>query len=177
MAVTSVFHSGGQLRQLSGYAALVPVSTIVPSNTDSKVSTAERPLYQIGEVAERVGLSLRTVRYYEEVGLLDPLARTQGHFRLFTERDIERLQMIMQMKPTGFTLEEMREQLEIRERLQDADLEPQARAALLERLAVYAAMAVEKTEKLRKNLAWAERLVAALHAELESEQVSQNPTD
>jgi len=126
-------------------------------------------MYQIGEVAERVGLSLRTVRYYEEVGLLDPVARTQGHFRLFTERDIERLRMIMQMKPTGFTLEEMREQLEIRDRLKETDLEPTERAALVERLAAYAAAAVEKAEKLRKNLAWAEQLVSALHAELDAE--------
>jgi MerR family transcriptional regulator, copper efflux regulator len=126
-------------------------------------------MYQIGEVAERVGLSLRTVRYYEEVGLLDPLARTQGHFRLFTERDVERLLMIMQMKPTGFTLEEMREQLEIRERLKEGNLEPSEHAALVERLAAYAQAATEKAEKLRKNLAYAERLVHALHAELEVE--------
>jgi DNA-binding transcriptional MerR regulator len=126
-------------------------------------------MYQIGEVADRVGLSLRTVRYYEEVGLLDPVARTQGHFRLFTERDVERLLIIMQMKPTGFTLEEMREQLEIRDRLKDDNLEPLERAALVERLSEYAAAAVEKAAKLRKNLAYAERLVQALHAELESE--------
>ena len=94
-------------------------------------------MYQIGEVAERVGLSLRTVRYYEEVGLLSPAARTQGHFRLFSEHDVERLLIIMQMKPSGFTLEEMREQLEIRERLKLRG--PAAEhAALVSRLAAYA---------------------------------------
>jgi len=101
------------------------LSTSVQQTTDSTVVSGDRVgMYQIGEVAERVRLSLRTVRYYEEVGLLDPLARTQGHFRLFTERDVERLLIIMQMKPTGFTLEEMREQLEIRDRLKDKTLEP-----------------------------------------------------
>lgn len=40
---------------------------------------------QIGEVAERIGLSLRTIRYYEEVGLVVPSVRSQGGFRLYTE--------------------------------------------------------------------------------------------
>ena len=55
------------------------------------------------------------------------------------------------------------------DRLPDDHLEPHERAALVERLAAYAAAAVEKAEKLRKNLAYAERLVQALHAELETE--------
>ena len=45
---------------------------------------------QIGEVAERTGLSLRTIRYYEEVGLAVPSARSQGGFRLYTEPDVGR---------------------------------------------------------------------------------------
>ncbi|UJW30396.1 MerR family transcriptional regulator [Saccharothrix sp. AJ9571] len=68
---------------------------------------------QIGEVAERTGLSLRTIRYYEEVGLVVPSARSQGGFRLYTEPDIDRLQLIKRMKPLGFQLEEMRDLLAI----------------------------------------------------------------
>ena len=43
---------------------------------------------QIGEVAERTNLSLRTIRYYEEVDLVPPSARTPGGFRLYTEADV-----------------------------------------------------------------------------------------
>ena len=43
---------------------------------------------QIGEVAERVKLSLRTIRHYEEVGLVPPSARSKGGFRLYTEADV-----------------------------------------------------------------------------------------
>lgn len=41
-------------------------------------------LLQIGEVAEAIGLSLRTVRYYEQMGLISPERRSQGGFRLYT---------------------------------------------------------------------------------------------
>ncbi|WP_142001441.1 MerR family transcriptional regulator [Amycolatopsis cihanbeyliensis] len=66
---------------------------------------------QIGEVAERTGLSLRTIRYYEEVGLVTPSARSQGGFRLYTEPDVARLLLARRMKPLGFQLEQMRELL------------------------------------------------------------------
>ena len=67
---------------------------------------------QIGELAERTGLSQRTIRHYDEVGLL-PASRTEGGFRVYTERDVERLTHIKRMKPLGFSLEEMAELLEL----------------------------------------------------------------
>jgi DNA-binding transcriptional MerR regulator len=69
--------------------------------------------YQIGEVTDRVGLSLRTVRYYEEVGLVAPSDRTAGGFRLYTEVDIERLIMAKELKPLGFSLDEVRTVLDL----------------------------------------------------------------
>lgn len=51
-------------------------------------------MHQIGEVAEAVGLSLRTIRYYEEVGVVPPWGRTAGGFRLYTDDDIERLRLV-----------------------------------------------------------------------------------
>jgi MerR family copper efflux transcriptional regulator len=66
---------------------------------------------QIGEVAARTSLSLRTIRYYEEVGLAPPSARTTGGFRLYTEGDVQRLELIKQMKPLDFSLEQMRDLL------------------------------------------------------------------
>jgi DNA-binding transcriptional MerR regulator len=63
---------------------------------------------QIGEVAELTGLSLRTIRHYEEVGLVTPDTRSQGGFRLYTAADLRRLRLIRQMKALGFSLDEMR---------------------------------------------------------------------
>jgi MerR family transcriptional regulator, copper efflux regulator len=74
-------------------------------------------MHQIGEVAEAVGLSLRTIRYYEEVGVVPPSGRTAGGFRLYTDGDIERLLLVKQMKPLDFSLEEMRDLLQTRDRL------------------------------------------------------------
>ncbi len=63
------------------------------------------PLYRIDEVAERTGLTKRTLRYYEEIGLLRPPARTDGNYRLYTDEDIARIQHIRQMRSAlGLTL-------------------------------------------------------------------------
>lgn len=68
--------------------------------------------YQIGIVAENVGLSLRTIRYYEEIGLVTPTGRTEGGFRLYTDPDIDRLRLLKCLKPVGMSLETMGELLE-----------------------------------------------------------------
>lgn len=70
---------------------------------------AGRDLLKIGEVAERIGLSLRTIRFYEEEGLVVPDARSAGGFRLYTDDALTRLGLIKRMKPLGFSVEEMRE--------------------------------------------------------------------
>ena len=62
---------------------------------------------KIGEVAERTGLSLRTIRHYDETGLVVPSARTVGGFRMYTEVEVARLLVIKRMKPLGYSLEEM----------------------------------------------------------------------
>lgn len=63
--------------------------------------------HQIGAVADAVGLSLRTIRYYEEIGLVTPSGRTDGGFRLYTDADIERLRLVKALKPVGMSLETM----------------------------------------------------------------------
>lgn len=120
--------------------------------------------HQIGEVAERVALSLRTIRHYEEVGLVPPSGRSTGGFRLYTDDDIERLQLVKHMKPLGFALEEMRDLLELRDRLA-ADLCDEERTALVERLLMYAAASEARCEKLRGELAAAEAMAATLRRE------------
>jgi DNA-binding transcriptional MerR regulator len=127
------------------------------------------PTMQIGEVAERIGLSLRTIRYYEEVGLITPSGRTQGGFRLYTERDVVRLQVVKDMKPLGFSLDEMRDLLGVLDRLDGVDVTNPTRAeqeALLERLAMFRVAADARTDALRAQLRIAESFAGKLRRRL-----------
>ncbi|MEV7174014.1 MerR family transcriptional regulator [Streptomyces sp. NPDC093224] len=123
---------------------------------------------QIGEVATRTELSLRTIRHYEETGLVTPSARSQGGFRLYTESDVARLMVIRRMKPLGFTLDQMRELLEATDRLDsgaepaDAELTDAERHELLDRVRAYERSATEQVDRLRTQLSRAEEFAAAL---------------
>ncbi|MCL9758254.1 MerR family transcriptional regulator [Frankia sp. AiPa1] len=120
-------------------------------------------VHQIGDVAERVGLSLRTVRYYEEAGLLTLVGRTVGGFRLYDSDAIERLLLIRKMKPLGFSLEEMRALLVLRDELAAPGLATEARAQLRERLTTWVVLAEEKLSSLREQVSVAEAFVGGLH--------------
>ncbi|ONF74504.1 MerR family transcriptional regulator [Amycolatopsis keratiniphila] len=115
---------------------------------------------QIGEVAERTGLSLRTIRYYEEVGLVVPSARSQGGFRLYTDPDVDRLELIKRMKPLGFQLEEMRDLLAI---LDPAPGSPEIEDPAA-RLAEFGETAERACVELRAKLAIAEEFAALLRS-------------
>lgn len=73
----------------------------------------------IGEVVERTGLSHRTLRYYEEMGLISPTARTTGGFRLYDQAGIDRVLLIKPMKPLGFTVDDMRRLLDALDTIND----------------------------------------------------------
>jgi DNA-binding transcriptional MerR regulator len=65
--------------------------------------------YQIGELANLLELSPRTIRYYEEIGLLNSVKRVEGGKRIYTDRDFQRLKFITRLKHLGLTLSEMLE--------------------------------------------------------------------
>ncbi|MFF8473018.1 MerR family transcriptional regulator [Streptomyces sp. NPDC015414] len=122
---------------------------------------------QIGEVAARTELSLRTIRHYEDSGLVRPSARSQGGFRLYTEADVSRLMVIRRMKPLGFTLDEMRALLDATDRLDSGDeLPPEEREALLDRIRGFEQAARRRVEDLRTQLSRAEEFAATLAARL-----------
>jgi len=121
---------------------------------------SRKDLHQIGEVADELGLSLRTVRYYEEMGLITPAERTEGGFRLYSDDEIERLVLIKEMKPLGFTVQEMRALLDAQDTLSaghDADA--------LDALKGFATAAKQKIDELREQLARAEKFSRALERE------------
>ena len=107
-------------------------------------------MHQIGEAAAAAGLSLRTLRYYEEAALVLPSGRTAGGFRLYTDADIDRLRLVKQMKPLDLSIDEMRDLLTIRDRL--ADPSAPDRNDLLDRLKMFAELAEERCQRLRDQL-------------------------
>ncbi|MDE3725321.1 MerR family transcriptional regulator [Nocardiopsis sp. N85] len=120
---------------------------------------------QIGEVAERTGLSLRTIRYYGEVGLVEPSARSRGGFRLYTQEDVDRLNLIKRMKPLDFSLDETRELLEALDGLNATGTERGEREALSERLDAFEAAVTARCEALRDQLSKAEEFAGRLRAQ------------
>ena len=75
---------------------------------------------QIGEVAKLTALTVDAIRFYERRALLPPAPRTAGRFRLYTSGDVARLGFIRQMQGLGFSLGEVRQLLDVRERRLDA---------------------------------------------------------
>jgi DNA-binding transcriptional MerR regulator len=63
----------------------------------------------IGELAEKLEMSQRTIRYYEEIGLLNSIKRIEGGRRVYTDADLRRLKLIKRLKIMGMTLSEMQE--------------------------------------------------------------------
>ena len=121
-------------------------------------------MMQIGEAAERVGLSLRTIRHWDEVGLVVPSARSNGGFRLYTETDIERLALVKTLKPLDFSLEQMRELLATTDALAaDCGTDEAVTEDLLGRVAMYQAAASSRIETLRAHIQSLETLSRELH--------------
>lgn len=68
--------------------------------------------WKVGELAKKTGLSVRTLHYYDEFGLLSPSCRTGAGHRLYNAEDVVRLQQIKSLRALGFGLEEIRESLD-----------------------------------------------------------------
>jgi DNA-binding transcriptional MerR regulator len=71
-----------------------------------------RGTYQVKEVSRLAGVSIRTLHYYEEIGLLVPTGRTDAGYRLYTDDDLLRLQQILIGRELGLPLEEIRRSLD-----------------------------------------------------------------
>jgi len=116
---------------------------------------------QIGELAEKTGLSLRTIRHYDEIGLVKASGRSEGGFRLYTEQDHSRLILIRRMKPLGFSLDEMMALLKVIDTLQaggQGATDPSVRRELDD----FVAQAVQRRQKLQDQLGMADEFLELL---------------
>jgi DNA-binding transcriptional MerR regulator len=120
----------------------------------------------IGEVAERTELSLRSLRHWEEVGLLRPSGRSDGGFRLYTEADVDKILVIRRMKPLGFTLDEMSKAMRDLELLRDPASSKPATNAARDRLAGVLDEAGTRRAKLERQLGMADEFLDLLGREL-----------
>lgn len=108
----------------------------------------------IGEAAQRAGLSPKTVRFYEEVGLVAPAGRTPKGYRLFDHQVVARLAFIKKAQALGFTLAEIREILGLR----DGGEMPCGHVEV---------QVAEKLSAIEEKIAELKKLKASLHALLE----------
>jgi DNA-binding transcriptional MerR regulator len=111
------------------------------------------PLQRIQEVAAEVGLTTRSIRYYEELGLLTPAARSEGDYRLYDASDLERLRFIKGLRDdAGFSLAEIAQLLE----------DEAARRQANERFR--SADALERRDAVLDTIARVERQISTLRA-------------
>lgn len=138
------------------------------------------PTMHIGALAERTGMSLRTLRHYDETGLLKPSGRSEGGFRLYTDEDLARLLVIRRMKPLGFSLDEMADLLEVVDQLRagagstgsadgadsasSGDSAADTHGPLRARLDAYVESAQERRAELARKLDMADEFIALLRS-------------
>jgi DNA-binding transcriptional MerR regulator len=136
---------------------------VTTAQTRASDESGLRPLLRIQEAAAEVGLTPRSIRYYEEVGLLEPAARSEGAYRLYDESDVERLRFIRGLRDdAGFSLAQIGQLLEderARERNRErfrASEDPRERRAIL-------VDALERVDRQIENLRHkAERLASMI---------------
>jgi DNA-binding transcriptional MerR regulator len=133
--------------------------------TGASPTTTRTTLLRIQEVAAETGLTTRAIRYYEEMGLLEPAARSEGSYRLYDASDLERLRYIKELRDeAGFSLSAIGQLLEdeaARERNRGrfrASHDPRERRAILEDARARVDRQIETLE------AKAERIAAMIDA-------------
>jgi len=131
----------------------------------------ETDFLQIDEVASRTGLTKRTIRYYEEIGLLRPPTRTEGGYRLFTADDVERLERIKRLRELmNFSLAEIKEHVEadeLRQQLHQQVKQDIAEASRLEKLRRLADVTTRQVERIDEKICQLGELKAEYQARLD----------
>lgn len=143
--------------------------------TDEQQSAMTRTgatFYTIEQVAARTGLTKRTLRYYEEIGLLPPAGRTEGNYRRYTDEDIERLERIKKLRDLlGFSLNDIRALLEAddeRVQLKATYQQLTTTEQKLDHLDRVDALIRRQLELVEKKLEGLEQMRSALVARLQS---------
>jgi DNA-binding transcriptional MerR regulator len=125
------------------------------------------PSLQIGEVAERTGVTQRTLRFYEEKGLLRPPSRMDGGFRLYSEEDVKRVQRIRKLQDLlGVSLADIKEMVDAEGILRELRAQFNPEAALPEKRRQLE-RAIEVTQAQHKIVKQKTRQMREMEAQLE----------
>ena len=135
-----------------------PAGNVRSTSVWDRFPSMPEDTYHIGEVASRTGLSLRTVRNLDQLGVVRPSGRTDGGFRLYREADVKRLLLVRALKPTDLGFEGIRELLELRDRALSDELDEVA----VERLRAMIATAQDRLVLQRERLIAAELAVEVI---------------
>jgi DNA-binding transcriptional MerR regulator len=134
------------------------MQTMLAANEQEFLSGADYT-YSIEQVAAQTGLTRRTLRYYEEVGLLPPTERTESNYRRYDDEDVRRLERIKMLRDLlGFSLADIREILEAEDErglLREANKQESEVAAKIARLE-------QADELIRKQLKLIEQKIEGL---------------
>jgi len=117
MTISCAAGSTSSTRYLAVFLTKDPVVTIgsrIYSGDKGKRMRVSNSL-KIGDLAKQTGTLVETVRYYEREGLLHAPARSEGNYRLYTDKHVERLQFIRHCRSLDMTLEEIRKLLTFRD--------------------------------------------------------------
>jgi len=117
---------------------------------------------KIGQVADGTGMSIRTLRHYDELGIVSPSGRSAGGFRLYSDEDMQRILLIRRMKPLDFTLEEIGVFLRAVDTLASTDATPADKEHASRLIADVRSQTGERLEKLRTRVAYAEEFLTQL---------------
>ncbi len=116
------------------------------------------PLLKIGDVAELLGVSVRTIRYYEEEGLLAP-TRSAGGTRLYARQHLDRLRAILRLTASGHAVEEVKALARIRERHPTGDESRKAVCARLDGILAEIDSRLRRLTELRTHVAEAAAVI------------------
>ncbi|WP_368073036.1 MerR family transcriptional regulator [Curtobacterium sp. MMLR14_010] len=131
--------------------------------SDEDAAMTGEYLMQIGEVAERTGLSVKTIRDYDAAEVLHPSGRSDGGFRLYSTDDVERLLMVRRMKPLGFSLSEAAVLVDAVRMLDEANPDVDV-TAVRSRVAAFIRDAEARRERLDEQLGMVDEFLDSLRA-------------
>ncbi len=142
------------------------VASPVPSTVGEEVDTT--PRHRIGEVATQAGVSTRTLRYYQELGLLAPAGASPGGSRRYSDADVARLARVLELRNVmGFDLDRIGDILAAEDRL--AELRREARAGITAaRRRAILAEALSINAHLREQVADRQAVLSSFADELEA---------
>lgn len=107
----------------------------------------EEKYIQIGELAKKARVTPRTIKHYEDKGLLKPFKKTQGGFRLYQDDKVKLVERIRQLKKAGFSLSEVKEMEEINGVVEEENILEKVDVNELDKMIKFLQLQLKKTEE------------------------------